>query len=178
MAIICNHCFSTIISDKHKNECNTINMYEVIECIIKPDSKNMMTFGLGGCTAIIMVFFTKDTNIPYKIIFGHHPIKNNVLLWYKKYYDSTYNIVTYIKSPGNYKKTGEYFTMVMYNENYWKDNMNESNNKLILEPYAEIIKTSFCSKDYNSTLYLKIHPEIKYIDCNGTFINIIPNTLI
>ena len=80
MAIICNHCFSTIISDKHKNECNTINMYEVIECIIKPDSKNMMTFGLGGCTAIIMVFFTKDTNIPYKIIFGHHPIKNNVLL--------------------------------------------------------------------------------------------------
>ena len=82
MAIICNHCFSTIISDKHKNECNTINMYEVIECIIKPDSKNMMTFGLGGCTAIIMVFFTKDTNIPYKIIFGHHPIKNNVLLFF------------------------------------------------------------------------------------------------
>ena len=181
MAMICNHCYSSVISEKHNNECNTISMYQVIECIIKPETKNMMTFGLNGCTAIIMIFFTKDTNLPYKIIFGHHPTKNNVLMWYKTYYDSRYNIITYIKSPGDYQKTSEYFTLVMYNENYWKDNMNESNNTIILEPYSKIMKSYFGSKhdiDYNSTLYLKIHPDIQYTNCDGKYIKIAPNTLI
>ena len=179
----CDHCYSTIFSEKHNNECNTINMYQVIECIIKPDSKNMMTYGLNGCTAIIMVFFKKDTNKPYKIIFGHHPIKNNILTWYKTYYDSKYNIVTCIKSPGYYEKRGEHFTMVIHDENYWKDAMNESNNTLILEPYSKIIKIccssdDYLNFDYNSTLYLKIYPEIKYTNCYGKYINIIPKTLL
>jgi hypothetical protein len=42
--------------------------------------------------------------------------------------------------------------------------MNESNNKLILEPYQNI-----------STLYLKVHPELKYTNNIGIDINITPN---
>ena len=102
--MICNHCFSSIISEKHQEKCTTINMFEIITTNIKPDTKNMMTFGLAGCTAIIMVFFTQNTQIPYKIIFGHHPLKNEILKWYKSNYDFNFNIVTIIKSPGFYEK--------------------------------------------------------------------------
>ena len=175
MAMICNHCYFTIISKEHKEKCITINMFQINEYIIDQHTKNMMTYGLGGCTAIIMVFFSKDTNKPYKIIFGHHPDINIILLWYKSYYNLNFNIVTIIKHPGTFKKTSEYFSLVIDNEQYWKNNMNESNNKLILEAYTSIIQMD-CNS--NSSLYLQIHPKIKYSDIYGGYINIIPNILI
>lgn len=141
-------------------------MFEILKTDIKSDTKNMMTFGLGGCTAIIMVFFTKDTQTPCRIIFGHHPLKNEIVQWYKSNYDLNFNIVTIIKSPGSYEKKSEskYFTLVINNKEYWENNINESNNKLILEPYENI-----------STLYLKIYPKLEYTNNIGVNVSITPN---
>ena len=172
--INCYNCKHAINTEKHKEDCTTIYMFEVINTIIKPDTKKMMTFGLCGCAAIIIVFFTKDTNTPYQIIFGHHPIKKNILEWYNEYYNQDYNIVTIIKSPGNYVKidNDKYFSLVTNDKDYWISNFNNPNNTLILEPYITDQCTNYV--DFNSNLYLEISPELKYSNNYGKFIPLVP----
>ena len=77
-------------------------MYGINQYIITPDFKPLMTFGLCGCTAMIMVFFDKIENQCYKVVLGHHPEKEEIKKWYSHYYNNEYNIVIIIKSPGNY----------------------------------------------------------------------------
>ena len=181
MAMTCYHCKSKIINDIHKKECDTVSMFQVKNVIINSDIKKMMTFGLCGCTAIIMVLFDKDTNKPYKIVFGHTPNKDSIIEWYRKYYDINYNIVTIIKSKGNYEKKDDkqYFSLVIDDDQYWTNKINQSNNTLILLAYSNIKSVNLFDFNYEfeSSLYLEIFPELQYSDNYGRFIKIVPKPL-
>jgi len=163
----CQACNNLITSPEHREKCSTSGMYDVKVSFIDSEFKPMMTFGLAGCTALLMVFFTKDTNIVYKVVLGHHPQKEEILKWFTKYYSEDYNIITIIKTPGNYQKEGERWNMVATYQEYWVENITKDNCKLILEPY-EIDG----NRQFNSSLYFKMQPGPKYSDIYGTYIDI------
>ena len=142
-------------------------MYEIKEFYILPEFKPMMTFGLGECTALLMVFFIKDTNEVKKVVLGHHPIKENILEWFRKYYTQDYNIVIIIKTPEEYKEENEKWTLVPKNKEYWELHIQNNNCKLILESYSlwEV-------KAFNNELYFKIKDGPKYSDIYGKYIDI------
>lgn len=165
----CQSCYHSVISQIHANRCNTSSMYEIKEFYISPEFKPMMTFGLGGCTALLMVFFSKDTNQVKKVVLGHHPIKENILKWFREYYTQDYNIVIIIKTPGNYKKVNDfkYYILVPEDEEYWELYIQKDNCKLILESYNLLEST-----DFNNSLYFKIKDGPKYSDIYGRYIDI------
>ncbi len=169
--LTCQACFYLVTSPEHRDRCSTSSMYEVKESIISPEFKPMMTFGLNGCTALLMVYFTKDTNIVYKVVLGHHPIKENILSWFTKYYKDNYNIVTIIKTPEDYQKEAEKWVTVAKNNEYWVSNITKDNCKLILEPYSLSQMASDKTK-FNSSLYFKMRPGPKYSDNYGRYIDI------
>jgi hypothetical protein len=153
--LMCQACYRLITSPEHGDRCSTSMMWEVKESIISPKFKPMMTYGLGGCTVLLMVFFTKDTNIVYKVVLGHHPIKEDILSWFTEYYTEDYNIVTIIKTPGDHQKDGEKWNMVAINQEYWISNITKDNCKLILEPYSLNQQTDD-KTCFNSSLYFKM----------------------
>ena len=67
-SIECYTCGSTIISKNHSDNCETVQMYQILEETLSDNFKPMMTYGLGGCHAFIMI--NKNTK---HLIFIHHP---------------------------------------------------------------------------------------------------------
>ena len=169
--LTCQLCFNKITSSKHRENCNICNMFEVKESIITDDFTPMMTYGLGGCTALLMVFFTKDTNEAYKVVFGHNPFKEKILEWFERYYISDYNIVTIIKTPVEYQKKEDKCIGVPKNQEYWITTITKDNCKLILESYS-LMRCFFDTTYFNSSLYFKINHGPKYSDSFGRFIDI------
>ena len=177
-AMICDNCLNPINNKEHYDKCSPIMMWESRVQLVDNNFKQMMTFGLGACTSIVMVFFDKNKNIPVKIFFGRHPSKNTIINWYEKNYTTKYNIVTIIKSSGEYikREEGEYFKLEINKSEFWEQKLIKSNCKLILEPYA---KSYSNDNKFNSSLYIKkgdnfdINHELLYTDNYGANIPII-----
>ena len=169
--LICQLCNHTITSQEHHTTCNTIMMCDIKESIVSSEFKPMMTFGLGGCTVLLMVFFTKDTNSVCNIVFGHHYSKNTILEWFTNYYKEEYNIIIIIKTPGEYENKNGKWYMVAKEPEYWHSNIKKDNLKIIIEPY-NLSQTYHGNNVFNSTLYFKTQPKLQYSDCNGRYIDI------
>jgi len=170
--LTCQSCYHYITSESHFDSCTNVSMYEVKESIYSTKNKPMTTYGLGGCTVLLMVFFTKDTKILIKSVLGHHPIKQNILKWFLRYYTNEYNIVTIIKTPEEYQKINDKWIMKTANEDYWISNMKKDNCKLILEPYSLSCVSNDKTK-FRSSLYFIMDKMIpKYSDCYGRYIDI------
>jgi hypothetical protein len=168
-ALRCDLCKDSITSQKHRNICNMTCMYQVKKYEMTPDFKPMMTYGLGGCTALLMVFFTKDTNTVHKVVLGHHPNKENILEWFNYYYTENYNIVTIIKTPEEYVKEGGKWITITSNQEYWILNTKKDNCKLITERYG----LNICrDEEFQSTLYFKMQQGPKFSDNYGRYIAI------
>ena len=171
--LTCQTCYSYVTNQTHNDSCTNISMYQIKESIISTNFKPAMTYGLGGCTVLLMVFFTKDTNTPIKYVLGHHPIKEDILKWFHQYYTHQYNIVTIIKSPEEYIKINDKWNTQISNEDYWIYNIKKYNCKLILESYS-LNQNSYDKTKFNSSLYFIIKNNItKYSDCYGRYIDII-----
>ena len=165
--LICDNCKQQITSEKHNSLCNTVSMYEIQSYFITLDFNPLMTFGLCGCTAMLMVFFDKIDNQCYKVVLGHHPEKDEIIKWYSRYYNNEYNIVTIIKSPGNYVNDNGHWIIKTKDEQYYKDNI--TNCKIIFEPYSEM---DLINNPFIGTLYFRINPNPNYTNNEGKAINI------
>ena len=173
--MLCANCGNSILSPKHKNDCLSINMYQLKEQNM-PIKKKMMTYGLCGCTAIIII--DKKYN---RILMGHHPEKNEILKWFlQNYYTShEYNYIVILKLPGEYIKNdlGK-FDFVGRDEKFWKTIFPKNPNlKVIYEPYDLCKTISINSKNYfsyNSSLYFRQTDKdsFEYTDKYGRWIRI------
>lgn len=152
-ALKCDNCFYPINHKEHYDKCLPIMMWGNHTQLVNDNFKQMMTFGLGGCTSIVMVFFDKNKNKPVKVFFGHHPSKDIIIKWYEKNYTTKFNIVVIIKASGEYTKSeeDEYDKLKVYDSKFWHQII-KSNCKLILEPYTEKQSND---NEFNSTLYIK-----------------------
>lgn len=166
--LICQNCFTFINSKKHQNNCSTVNMYQLVKKDF-PLKKPMMTYGLCGCSSLILI--DKYYN---RVIFGHHPFKNEVLKWiFENYYSSFENEYTLIlKIPGRYCKdiNGKY-VIKGDDEEYWKGNLgNLKNLKMVIEPYN---LNTLTGDKYNSNLYFKmINENLFYTNNYGLWIKV------
>jgi hypothetical protein len=160
--MICNSCGSTIISKHHAENCNTIKMYQILEETLTDNFKPMMTYGLGGCHAFIMI--NKNTK---HMIFIHHPFFEMIKIIYNMNYNPTDNFVVILKTPGTYVKESD--------KNWKMKSENESNQRQFLERYNVTVNfvpynLSHVSCDiFNSTFYCNYkNKKFEYIDSYGT----------
>ena len=161
-SMICNSCGSTVMSKQHKENCNTVLMYQIYEETLNKNFKPMMTYGLGGCHAFIMI--NKNTN---HFIFIHHPFFEMIKIIFNMNYNVSDNFVIILKTPGTYIKeeTEQYWKMKSENEFKQRKFLEKSNVELNIVPY----NLSQIEGDvYNSTFYCNYNNnKIEYKDSQG-----------
>jgi len=145
--LICYKCNFSIMSPEHNHLCNTVIMYGLIKSnYLSKDFKPIMTYGLCGCTAIIVI-----NPVSGEIIFGHHPILSQVFNWFNIHCKENANYIIIIKSPGDWIKINDQWILVSNNKQELETKFSESNYKLIIEPYSCM---KIISDNFQSTLYL------------------------
>jgi hypothetical protein len=160
-ALICYNCRSQITSVHHRSHCNTVFMFGLKKSnYLEPDFKPMMTYGLGGCSVLVMI--NQSTN---QIFFGHHPELSQVISWFNNIYNESNQFIVIVKSPGEWVKINEQWTMVSQFEQKIKNIFAKPNVNLILEPYN---LSQSIDDNYESSLYLfKKSDNMVYTDNNG-----------
>jgi hypothetical protein len=161
-SIECNTCGSTIMSNYHKENCNTVSMYQILEEPLNDNFKPMMTYGLGGCHAFIMI--NKNTK---QLIFIHHPFFETIKIIFNMNYNVSDKFVIILKTPGIYVKEEDdkYWKMKSENEFKQKQFLERSNVEVNIVPY----NLSQLSGDiFNSTLYCNYkNKQFEYTDSQG-----------
>lgn len=168
--LICHSCKHNIISKDHADKCTTVNMFSFVENTLDQLSeKPMMTYGLGGCTAIIIGVYKDDQLL--KVIFGHHPDKNKIAYKLSSTIssNSTCQFKVLIKLPGEYrKKDNGYYGIFPTCTSKFSIFKNIDNISLNFEPYI-IDDNEYCNKQ----LYLKYeNEELKYTTPWGSYITL------
>jgi hypothetical protein len=161
-SMICKACYSTILSKTHADKCNTISMYQIKESVLDDNFKPMMTYGLCGCTAFIMI--NKNNK---KIIFAHHPDYKMIKLFFINNYNCSDEFIVILKTPGSYVKeiVENLWKLKSINEQIEKTDFNKPNVKLNIVPYN---LSHMIGNIYNSELYCKyLNNKFIYTDSIG-----------
>ncbi len=100
----CMFCRSSVLSKAHKDQCIEVRMYEN-RSLQRPLRKGLMTYGLGGCTALLIV--KTET-----ILLAHHPdtdIIRNIISQESR----NPNAFFYVRTPGAWvKNTCEKYDLI------------------------------------------------------------------
>lgn len=149
---------------RHHNssKCVTVNMWSNHRC-----TTTLATFGLGGCTAIILgILPHNDTSQPICHMW-HHPILQNIV---GDVYDKIYShpdksdVFVYIKKPNSY---GNCYDDAK--SDFFVTNLKETfNAHVTVELYDSCVSLDKNSYDFKHTLYCGINPEgIWYTNNSG-----------
>jgi hypothetical protein len=169
----CQLCHRSILSKEHAERCNTVSMWQTKEFIIDETFKPIMTYGLGGCTAFMMVFYDKITNKPYKVVFSRDPSIEEILKVFTRYYSTEYNIAIVIKSPSHYEYVDKKYIKIADDEYFWLSNIKQDNCKLFFEPYSTMINDYDDRYQSESSIYLRMCSDLQYSDAYGLYHSII-----
>lgn len=164
----CSICRHSILSSHHKKNCITVLLNDEKRQFINNDFQPMMTYGLRGCIAMIIII--KRTNAA-EIIFVHTPILSNIIDVFKKNYNDHDQYQIIIKAPGEYIKCNAIWTMKMNNEAFFIEHFNKNNVDLHLVPYSTCHDFSYENTKYSLYIYSK-NNELYYLDNYGRHIKI------
>jgi hypothetical protein len=162
-SIQCNTCGSTVMSKYHSEKCNTVKMYQILEETLNDNFKPMMTYGLGGCHAFIMI--NKNTK---HLIFIHHPFFEMIKIIFNMYYNLSDNFIIILKTPGTWvKEEGDkYWKMKSENESIQRQFLERHNVTVNFVPYS-LNQTS--GDIFNSTFYCDYkNKKFEYTDSQGS----------
>ena len=152
----CHNCHNYINSYHHSQNCMIVNMYETKIQTIDVNFKNMMTYGLGGCTAGFVVYKEEDNIM---IWMCHHPDKMRFKIeMFKILSTHTNNIIrVMIRSKGEYVKNegDKYFKEKVIDNDMYVELLDFFKCPYSLEPYFDCQKESqsFYIKYENNNLY-------------------------
>jgi len=162
-SIQCNTCGSTIKSEYHLEKYNTVKIYQIFEEILTDNFKPMMTYGLCGCHAFIMI--NKNTK---DLIFIHHPFFEMIKIIFNMYYNQSDNFVTILKTPGAWVKEEDdkHWKMKSENESIQRQFLERHNVTVNFVPYS----LNQTSEDiFNSTFYCNYkNKKFEYKDSQGS----------
>ena len=160
-SIHCYTCGSTIMSKYHSENCNTVSMYQILEEPLNDNFKPIMTYGLGGCHAFIMI--NKNTK---HLIFIHHPFFEMIKIIFNMNYNVTDNFIVILKTPGTYVKEDKYWELKSENEIKQRKFLERSNAEVNIVPY----NLNQSEGDiFNSTLYCNYKDkQFEYTDSQGS----------
>jgi hypothetical protein len=167
----CYSCYYSIISQMHKIKCIMIEMMDIqsqtIENAQMQNFKTMMTYGLQGCTVMLLIKI-KNGKIT-EILLGHHPFVRNIVDWFNDNYSKEYNYITVIKLPADYVKKNDEWILEPVEKNYFKHHLQRENNQLILESYS----INADNNNFRSSFYCFFKNNyIKYLDNYGCEVNL------
>ena len=101
-AMTCHNCGVEITHFTHQLNCKTVEMNQQMVQYYNKQFKNMMTFGLGGCYAALIVF-KKEGKVSH-VYMSHFPYLdyfiNFIDLHLKKFND--YEHFVYLRVPGEF----------------------------------------------------------------------------
>ena len=168
----CDNCQHYINSYYHYQQCMTVNMYETKIQTLDENFKNMMTYGLNGCTAGFVVYKEDDL---IKIWMCHHPDKMRFKIEMFKILSTHVNniIRVMIRSQGEYVKNecDQYFKEKAIDNDMYIELLDFFQCAYSIEPYilGQEKSQSFYIKYENNNLY--------YTDCYGKYekINLFEN---
>lgn len=165
----CCMCNMPITSTVHATECTMITMcQEKYQCVGSPsDFKPMMTFGLGGCTAIIIAIFdTMEACIG--VVMAHYPDIANIISTFNKYYNKCHNnrLTIVVKSPADWVKIDGKYTEELKYKRILDTNIVGDNITVRYIPYSETI--SFGESVHVRSLYVALRDKkLQYTDSYG-----------
>ena len=171
--LYCFHCGHKITSTEHADCCTTVDMCEFIEksetTIDELEHKPMMTHGLNGCTAVIIVVY--KNNEPIKIVFGHDPdrisVSKKILETIKEHITCKFKIL--VKCPGEYRQKDNGYYDLFPKIAQERDMLDGIENIVIkYEPYC------LMTDEYtNRELYLKlVDKKLMYTDNYSNYITL------
>ena len=160
----CMNCCHYINSYYHHQQCMTVNMYETKIQTLDENFKNMMTYGLNGCTAGFVVY-KEEENI--KIWMCHHPdkmrFKIEMFKILSKHLDNIIRVM--VRSEGEYVKNegDKYFKEQAIDNDMYVELLDFFKCPYSLEPYISGYEKSqsFYIKYKDNNLY--------YTDCYGNY---------
>lgn len=171
MVLECQICGYTILSEKHRESCNTVEMWQSSQQDINPKFKPMMTYGLNGCTAAFMI--VKDNNQFIKSMMIHDPEKHKVMNYLKTKLleNKKFQTIVVVRSPGEYQEVNSRYEMVPIDLEYWDKFLGTySNCEYTIEGYS---LSKSCGVNYDAALHLKlINNYPHYTDTWGRWISI------
>ena len=171
MVLECQICGDTILSEKHRESCNTVEMWQSRQQDFNPIFKPMMTYGLNGCTASFMI--VKDNNQFIKSMMIHDPEKHKVMnyLKIKLLENKKFQTFVVVRSPGKYQEVNSRYEMVPIDLEYWDKFLGTySKCEYIIEGYS--LHKSY-GVNYDAALHLKlINNYPHYTDTWGRWISI------
>lgn len=133
-------------------KCQKVTMFTDITFPLEK-LKNLMTYGLGGCYAGIIIY--KFNGIDY-IFMIHTPLIKTFLTSVKSHIDNFDIKYIKIKSPGEYINHNQEYIFSIKNKEI-KEYIKNNNNKIIMEPYH--CNDSSDKYNFNSMLGIKYENE-------------------
>jgi len=160
----CLNCSHYINSFYHFKQCLTVNMYDKKIQTIDDNFKNMMTYGICGCTAGFIVY-KEDNNI--KIWMYHHPDNTRFKIeLFKNLCENKNNIIrVMIRAKGECikNKDDEYYKEQVIDNNMYIELLNCFQCVYSIEPYID-------SNEYSKSFYIKYeNNNLYYTDCYGKY---------
>jgi hypothetical protein len=160
----CLNCKNYINSFYHSRQCMTVNMYETKIQTLDENFKNMMTYGLNGCTAGFVIYKEDDK---IKIWMCHHPDKMRFKIeLFKILSENKDNIIrVMVRSQGEYikKEEDEYFREHVIDNNTYVELLDFFQCAYSVEPYI-------FDHDESQSFYIKYeNNNLYYTDCYGEY---------
>jgi hypothetical protein len=163
-AMFCYNCKDSIISNQHYKSCNTVNM-DSVKTLTFEELKNkpLMTYGLGGCTAFIIVN-------EFTVTLGHSsPLSNSKMIKLLEQHMNTAKHI-YVKMPTNYVQQPD--GMYKHEDDPMFKFLDNSKCKVVKEVYS----TGRYDNKFMTTLYV-VHDDIcdkkiKYSDIYGRWLTV------
>lgn len=163
---MCLLCKYDITSIEHRNKCTTVNMNTIkyVDLCKESIPKSLMTYGLCGCSAILIIKYQKNTNKSINIAFAHLVFTETIVDFINANLVNTndYDYYVIVKTPGEYELINGKYKFNTKNKLLW-DNILRKRDEYHNVNYEFInynINTSL-SEDMS---YRKLYCDIRYDD--------------
>ena len=166
----CKNCGYSIISQTHQESCITVPMWGKETQMVSGKFKPMMTYGLSGCTAIIIVRWTNEQMID--ITMAHNPSAHVIKQIFQQKHNFQQKFQVVIKTPEKFYETepgSKKWKTESEDQSFWESTVGSYENvDMTLDLYS---KMSMSGDGYNSTLYVKkVNGKLVYTDSYGRYI--------
>jgi hypothetical protein len=160
-----------INSDYFKSKHHIVMMNQIKKFSLQDFAeKQVMTFGLGGCTAFIVVSITTK-NVMLGHVDAFDSSQSRMINEIKQFLSNNSDCEIIIKAPEEYKKNNEgKWETVLKRKSFYEKSF--PTHQLTFIPYST---SHFVSDEYNSSLFIKYDKDTQtysYTDNYGSYINI------
>ncbi len=170
-AMLFQMCFTPITSLVHISSCITVGMFDERREFISDHFRPVMTFGLCGCTTMIIAIFDEKYGKCLSVVLAHDPFVSTIIRIFKRYYNCDNYFVVIIKDPNKYIKVNDKWIEEPQHKEYILEHIYQPNVHLHFVPYNTNKQQR--ASNFMSSLYVVMrNGKGQYSDNYGRMIDI------